>query len=64
MIHGSDVLAWQKQMRKRGWTIVADGYYGADSAEVCRKFQAEKDLGVDGIVGMRTWSAAWEATVT
>ena len=64
LIHGSDVLAWQKQMRKRGWTIVTDGYYGADSAEACRKFQAEKRLGVDGIVGMRTWSAAWEASVT
>ncbi len=64
MIHGSDVLAWQKQMRVRGWSIVADGYYGADSAEVCRKFQAEKHLGVDGIVGVRTWSAAWEATIT
>jgi len=64
LIHGSDVLAWQKQMRLRGWTIVTDGYYGADSAAVCRKFQDEKHLGVDGIVGMRTWSAAWEASVT
>ncbi|MBC6461726.1 CHAP domain-containing protein [Actinomadura sp. HBU206391] len=64
MMHGKDVRTWQAQMRKRGWSIAADGYYGAASAKICRQFQAEKKLGVDGIVGPATWRAAWEAVVT
>ncbi|PRX97869.1 peptidoglycan-binding protein [Allonocardiopsis opalescens] len=55
---------WQRRMRDRGWTIVADGRYGPDSERVCRAFQAEKGLAVDGVVGPETWRAAWTAPVT
>jgi len=61
MMSGKDILAWQKQMKARGWTITSDGWYGSGSAGICRQFQAEKHLGVDGIVGPATWSAAWTA---
>ncbi|MGA5135448.1 peptidoglycan recognition protein family protein [Streptomyces olivoreticuli] len=54
-----EVRTWQEQMHKRGWAIQADGYYGAASASVCRKFQQEKGLAADGIVGPDTWNAAW-----
>jgi N-acetyl-anhydromuramyl-L-alanine amidase AmpD len=64
VMHGEDVLRWQRQMRARGWSIAVDGYYGPASEKVCRAFQAEKHLGVDGIVGAKTWAAAWTATIT
>jgi len=64
MMHGPDVLAWQRQMRARGWTITTDGYYGSGSAGACRAFQAEKGLTTDGIVGRDTWIATFTAKVT
>jgi predicted chitinase len=63
-MQGSDVKTWQGQMRTRGWAIDADGYYGPGSEKVCRQFQADKHLGVDGQVGPQTWAAAWAAPVT
>ncbi|TQS29118.1 N-acetylmuramoyl-L-alanine amidase [Microbispora sp. KK1-11] len=61
---GDDVEDWQRQMERRGWDITVDGQYGPQSADVCRRFQAEKGLAVDGIVGARTWRAAFEAPIT
>jgi hypothetical protein len=61
---GDDVRAWQGRMAARGWRIAVDGAYGPGSREVCRRFQSEKRLGVDGIVGPATWRAAWAAPVT
>jgi N-acetylmuramoyl-L-alanine amidase/Putative peptidoglycan binding domain len=55
---------WQQQMRNRGWTISTDGFYGPQSEDVCRKFQAEKHLLVDGLCGPKTWAASWEAPIT
>ncbi|GLW63613.1 hypothetical protein Arub01_18570 [Actinomadura rubrobrunea] len=64
IMRGDDVRTWQAQMRKRGWTITVDGAYGPQSERVCRAFQKEKGLVVDGIVGPKTWRAAWEAPIT
>lgn len=64
MIHDNNVRTWQAQMAARGWTIAVDGWYGSQSDKVCRQFQAEKNLGVDGIVGPKTWAAAWNSPVT
>ncbi|MFD5564537.1 peptidoglycan recognition protein family protein [Kitasatospora griseola] len=64
MLHGNDVRQWQQRMRDRGWRIDADGWYGPASAAVARQFQAEKGLGTDGVVGPRTWDAAWTAPIT
>jgi hypothetical protein len=55
---------WQQQMANRGWTIGVDGQYGPQSAGVCRSFQQEKGLGVDGVVGPQTWAASWNMPVT
>lgn len=70
LMTGDDIRDWQQRMRDRGWLdstgapLVADGVYGVQSATVCRKFQTEKSLTVDGIVGPATWDAAWTAPVT
>ena len=40
-MRGDNIRAWQTQMRKRGWDIVADGLYGPRSATVARAFQRE-----------------------
>jgi peptidoglycan hydrolase-like protein with peptidoglycan-binding domain len=64
VMRGNDVLAWQRQMRRRGWRLEADRVYGPASEAVCRQFQAQKKLGIDGVVGPRTWAAAWTAPIT
>lgn len=51
-------------MKRRGWDIAVDRMYGPDSRDVCRRFQAEKHLDVDGVVGKDTWRAAFEAPIT
>lgn len=55
---------WQMQMKARGWNIVADGYYGPGTRTVAGKFQAQKRLPVDGLIGPKTWAAAWSAPIT
>lgn len=64
MLHGDDIAKWQRQMAARGWSIAVDGWYGPASADVARRFQQEKHLTVDGIVGPNTWAAAWTAPIT
>lgn len=60
----SNVRKWQQQMAHRGWSISCDGYYGPNSETVCRTFQSEKGLAVDGFVGPDTWSKSWTAPIT
>lgn len=61
---GDGTAQWQQQMSNRGWTIAVDNEYGDESEKVCRQFQEEKNLVVDGIVGPITWDAAWSLPVT
>jgi peptidoglycan hydrolase-like protein with peptidoglycan-binding domain len=62
-MRGENIRTWQVRMRERGWSITVDGAYGLQSATVCRAFQREHRLAVDGIVGPATWRAAWEAPI-
>jgi N-acetyl-anhydromuramyl-L-alanine amidase AmpD len=50
------MAAWQTAMKARGWNITVDGYYGDQTANVCRQFQQEKGLKVDGLIGLQTWN--------
>lgn len=59
-----NVRTWQDRMHDRGWAIGVDGQFGPESEGVARSFQAEKGLGVDGLVGPQTWAAAWTEPVT
>jgi peptidoglycan hydrolase-like protein with peptidoglycan-binding domain len=61
---GAPVAAWQRQMARRGWRIVTDGVFGPQSQRVALRFQREKGLQVDGLVGRETWSAAWQRPIT
>lgn len=61
---GDDVHRWQVRMAHRGWKIPVSGTYDAASEKVCRKFQAEKGLHVDGVVGPETWRLAFQAPIT
>lgn len=56
---GEDVERWQRRMAERGWRIPTTGTYEERSRTVCIKFQKEKGLEVDGVVGPETWRAAW-----
>ena len=60
-----NVHAWQARMYRRGWKgVTQDGRYGPASEQACRAYQAEKNLGVDGLVGPATWVSAFTAPVT
>ncbi|WP_182886114.1 N-acetylmuramoyl-L-alanine amidase [Microbispora sp. H10885] len=61
VMQGDDVRAWQSRMKTLGYDITVDGAYGPDSQEACRRFQKDKHLDVDGIVGKQTWDAAFAA---
>lgn len=63
-MHGADVLAWQRQMKARGWTVVTDSWYGPDCAKLEKAFQREKKLPVTGKVGRADWDAAFKLPVT
>jgi hypothetical protein len=58
------LMTWQRRMRDRGWSVDTDGLYGAQTNEVARRFQQEKGLTADGLIGPRTWAMAWTAPVT
>lgn len=63
-MRGTDVLRWQKRMHYRGWRIACDGVFGPQSAEMLVKFQKEKKLKTDGVLGPQSWAAAWTAKIT
>lgn len=62
--YDTNVRAWQARMRTRGWTITVDGYFGTRTLSVVRAFQTMLDLTVDGLIGRRTWEAAWIEPIT
>lgn len=62
--HRADLKRWQEQMKKRGWSLDADGLYGPTTAKVARQFQKERGLPVDSLIGAATWRAAFESPIT
>jgi hypothetical protein len=63
-VDNTNVRTWQQQMKKRGWNIGVDGCYGDQSYGICRSYQQEKGLSVDGLVGPQTWSSTWTSPIT
>lgn len=58
------IKLWQARMKKRGWTITADGYFGKQSQKVAKQFQKQARVAQDGLVGEVTFAKAWTAPVT
>ena len=59
---GEEVKTLQRILRMRGWedqngnALEIDGSFGAKTEYAVRAFQKGKDVGVDGIVGEKTWN--------
>lgn len=56
---GIRVVQIQQRLRARGWNIGIDGEFGRATDTVVRKFQTEKGLVADGIIGKETWDAMY-----
>ena len=57
---GADVQAFQAAIARDGFSQVGpiDGIFGPLTEGATRAFQSSRGLGVDGVVGPRTWAAA------
>lgn len=58
------IKLWQARMKKRGWSIGVDGYFGKQSQKVAKQFQKQVKVTQDGLVGAVTFEKAWSAPVT
>lgn len=55
---GQDVMAIQKRLVELNYTITSiDGSFGPETENAVRRFQADRGLEVDGIVGANTYRA-------
>lgn len=54
------VRHWQQRMADLGHQIAVDADYGPQSESVCRAFQRDRGLEIDGIIGPKTWVATWD----
>lgn len=55
-----DLQCWQKQMGHRGYGLIGTGYYGEATKTVVVGVQQRNGLPTSGILGPKTWAAAWE----
>ena len=55
------VRQWQQRLKDQGRQIDVDADYGPKSEQVCRSFQQEKGLEVDGALGPKTWAKSWSS---
>ena len=53
---GQAVVAAQKLLTHRGYTLTADGVFVAMTATKTQAFQQSRGLTADGVVGARTWA--------
>jgi hypothetical protein len=59
---GEDIRVWQEQMIENGYDLGptgADGLFGAKSNEALLKFQRDRGLVDDCVIGEITWNETW-----
>jgi len=54
---GGDVKILQGGLNGIGYPLVADGIFGPQTDAAVRRFQSDRGLRVDGVVGPQTWKA-------
>ena len=54
---GGAVKIAQVALNGKGYPLVGDGIFGPRTDNAVRRFQADKGLAVDGIIGPQTWGA-------
>ena len=47
----------QTLLKGKGYSLIADGYFGQKTVNMVRDYQSRNGLSVDGIVGTETWSS-------
>ena len=60
---GPAIKEWQEQMIENGYDLGpdgADGVFGNDSHKALIKFQKDRNLEVDGVIGSITWDETWK----
>lgn len=50
-------LKLQAKLNKNGYPLTADGFFGAATEVAVKKFQKDRSLSTDGVVGPLTWAA-------
>lgn len=53
---------WQNRMIARGWSSLGksgDGFFGAGTESVVKRFQASCGVAADGMIGPTTWKLPW-----
>ena len=55
-----DLQCFQKQLGSRGYPLVGTGFYGPATKAAVVDFQQRNGINPSGIVGPKTWVAAWQ----
>lgn len=59
---GSSVAFLQELLEKCGYELTASGYFGLETEEAVKDFQAKNQLVIDGKVGVKTWTVLLSKT--
>ena len=58
----AELKAWQLQMNAYGYGFVGTGCYGDKTSQAVLDLQAANGLSTSGLLGPKTWQAAWTGT--
>lgn len=56
----AELQCFQKQLATRGYGLIGTGFYGPNTKAAVVDFQSKQGINPSGIVGPKTWAAAWE----
>lgn len=54
-IKGSEIRKLQSRLKQKGFAVEETGLYDENTEATVKEFQQQNNLGVDGIVGAKTW---------